>query len=211
MGWWTGGCRNRGQGRPGTEEPAIDQPAEGEALDAGRAEADAIEQAVERQKQRARDLRICETAHEAYGLAGQYLNWRDNEKVRDLIYPAVSDVMRLGEGRFQFRYDGETYAIGMNRRRGHLPDGDSYDVEEIEVLCGDRHVLQFDMYVDYDEFGAHRDVGDVQAFVDGPWVARLGSLVTAAAAHCEKVNAARAKEERENPERLSDLKRRFGL
>lgn len=53
--------------------------------------------------------------------------------------------------------------------------------------------------------------GDVEAFVEGPWVDELRALAEAASEHVRAVADTEAKKEREDPAKLADLKERFGV
>jgi hypothetical protein len=54
-------------------------------------------------------------------------------------------------------------------------------------------------------------LGEIEAFIEGPWVEHLRALNSKIIEHRRSVHEADAKRRREDPGKLADLKDRFGI
>ncbi len=109
--------------------------------------------------------------------------------------------------------NGHKYTFGYAERSFSVPD-DIYTLGTLSVFLEGDLVLEFEVNVNYPENAwddTTRSTGEIKAFVEGSWVGELAELTPKVRAHENQASAERAKLARENPAKLEDLKRRFGI
>jgi hypothetical protein len=175
---------------------------------------DEILNEVGRRKQRAIETGIRETLLSLYFDSFQhYPTWFLNNNM-DYIHPAITDARELDKGRIQITVDGKDYAFAYEEHYTTLPDGELYTSGKLSLSLNRELVLEFRVHVSSPEnpwAETTRSPGDLEAFIEGPWVEVFNALGPRVKAHEKEVTAKREKEPREDPSRLDDLRRRFGI
>lgn len=165
---------------------------------------------VEQRKNRAKELGIFETVFPLYHKHLRYYPaWTKNSP--KAIFPAVSEAVDLGDHRVRLKINGRSYTFSYSERS--IPGYDDFfTMGHLQITLEDQMVFECDVHVDdTDEFERKHTPGEIEAFIEGPWIEELKHLLTLILKHEEEESRLREKEQRENPEKLMDLKKRFGL
>ena len=172
---------------------------------------DAIYAEVERRKKRARDLGLPNGLPEFYQqFVRLYPIWQ--ERFPNWVPPGVESATDLKEQGIQFSYMGIQYRFVWSERS--FPMYDDYGTfGYLEIFAdGERMFrLQLSPEVDRNYGETSWCPGDIEAFIEGPWIEDLKRLARLATAHHEKELRLAAKHRREDPALLADLQTRFGI
>jgi len=181
--------------------------------EASMSEADRIEQEVGRRKKRAEDSRIRECVMDLYyDSLRHYDTWL--QKCPEDVHPSISGFSKVEPNGVRMTLGVHTYRFNYEEKDKAGFDGERYGSGTYEVSCDDQRVLKFRVYISYPEEWYDADPAEsersssvhrwpVGSGVEGPWAA-IKQHETAA-------RATREKNTREDPTRLEDLKKRFGI
>ncbi len=165
---------------------------------------------VEQRKERARKLGIGDTVIPLYyNHLKFYPAWTKNSP--KWISPTVSEAVDLGDHKVRLKINGRSYTFSYSERS--VPGYDeTFTMGTLQITLEDQKVFECDVHVDYeDELETKRTPGDIKAFIEGQWIEELKNLLTFVLKHEAEQSRLSEKERRENPEKLMDLKKRFGL
>ena len=175
---------------------------------------------IARRKQRAKDLKLRELLWKLYGSFFQYYS-HTLEKDPDTIHPEIRESLSIERGSHRFTFGGTKYELIC--KEGKV-ERDSYGSrsweDEIETtpltlslsVNGDR-VFEFEMRktVQYTRDAPlfHEYMGEVTAFIEGPWIEVLPNMVEALTQHrkaaWDRQNAPRGEQ------KLKEDMKHFGL
>jgi len=176
-------------------------------------EADRIEEEVSRRKKRAEESGIRECVMELYyGSLRCYDVWIHNSP--ESVYPGISGFEYVPRQGVKFTLGTRHYEFHYEEKSQTAFDGEVYRAGMYNVLCDNQRVLKFRVTIScpeewYDE--THRSAGAIEAFIDGPWVEELKNLGAAVKRHEAAARLTQERKAREDPARLEDLKKRFGI
>lgn len=176
---------------------------------------DEIRAEVERRRQRARDLKIRETLWDLEKSFKAYKIWlRDDPQfAKRAVYPGIE--LSTDEARFPLGHATSKLIYRKGKVSSHEYGGvDSSTTHgTITLKLDEDSVFEFEVAETIESFrdapGFSERLGEINRFIEGPWVAEIGEFV-------QKVNAhtASAFKERDAPREAreaEDLRKRFGL
>lgn len=187
---------------------------------------DAIYAEIEKRKRRAQELGVGDFVWELFDCVRYYPRYVHNDPPGQARYipPEITGAREAGHGNTVFVCDGVQYRFWWKEKnREH--DYSAYSERDFDttrtdgrlvLFVNDQRMLELKMYGEQ-FFGPDMPgpkewaIRGIEAFIEGPWVEHLRKLNQRRLQHLQSVYEADAKRKRENPEKLADLKERFGL
>jgi hypothetical protein len=185
-------------------------------------DADAIYAEIERRKQRAKELGVPQLVWGFFETIRYLPSYARDEPPGDkkFVPPFVTEIKKLAEGGLAFSCEGVAYSLawsgkGSDSYGGYRSRISSYNGRLALNVAEDR-VFELTLLGTQDESSDEYvpmewSIGNVEAFVEGPWIERVTELTVRIAQHRREVHEADAKKRREDPAKLKDLKDRFGI
>lgn len=174
---------------------------------------DEIYRQVQSRIRRAEELRIRETLWPLYQESFRsYPTWLKN--CPEYIYPGITDPIEVARDQVQLTINGKRYLFDYKERNSLLPDDYDTVIGTLALSVSDQLVFKFDIFITLPEewYDTRKhSFSQIDAFVEGPWITELEELFPKIKAHQQKTMEMRRKQEREDPKKLEDLRRRFGL
>ena len=177
-----------------------------------------IRKEIERRRQRAKDLKLRELVWDLFHTNLQY---HSSNLDKEIIFPAIRETLVVVNNRYRFAVGERQYELGYKPGREHRERCGTRQWEDevvttpIEFSLGvdEKPVFAFEMRrtVQYSRempiFSEY--MGDVTAFIGGPWVSDFIAMVAMVNQHKRSVWDRNATVGRE--ERLKEEMKRFGL
>ena len=173
-------------------------------------ETDRIEAEVEKRKKRAWELQLPQKLFSWYEeQARWYPAWTSNSPT---FLPSQIVGAAANQEGVSFSVGQKLYAFEWKEDSYLLPDGDMAWVASLRLRIDDRVVFALRASGSFDDIaGVVWKPIDVEAFVESPWVKLTLRLIEdAQTAYGDAIQAAKNRE-REDPKRLAELKRNFGI
>lgn len=173
---------------------------------------DEIYKEVERRKARAKELKISDVVFDTYEkkYLKYYPTWFSSEHNREALPPEVIGAESLDNKGVKIRLASGTYTFKYAEKVKNL-ENDVWIDGEFELLAEDQLVLAFSVYGVIGEYVTEYSINDIEAFIEGPWVEDLRRLSALIEAYNLKRKQEREKRERDDPQKLADLRKRFGI
>ncbi len=178
-------------------------------------EAEKVYAQVEARKRRARELGLdkllCELWHRHYLYC-----WPDQiKRLGHQTCPWVADAIDLDSGKAVDESKKETrikiivrereYIVGFSEKTYTFPEYSLYGL--LEVFSGSGRVLAINLSGQVVEWGTEWSAFDVEAFIEGDWIQDFKHIEKAIVKYSDE----QKRREREDPTKVADLKKRFGL
>jgi len=175
-------------------------------------EADEIRAAIAERKSRARDLKLRESL---WALYSSHLEYFQDQLHKDpeLIAPEIRDTLRFLRETIEFRVGSTLYKLCYRKGRVEIDrwGGDKVETTHatIDLDADGKSVFLFELRksVTYapDMPLFHTYMGEIDSFIEGPWVTELPALVDNLAKHKKNVW-----DRRNTPKLFAEMKK-FGL
>jgi hypothetical protein len=145
---------------------------------------DELAKEIARRQQVARDLKLRELVWNLYGSHLQYHS-RDTERERGLTHPILEQTLTIEDNRYSFPVGNERYTIAYSEEKKETSGrGDDETITtpvQLSIEVGCRLVFEFKMTRSVtcaeDAPRFREDIGDVTAFIEGPWVREFSAFV----------------------------------
>jgi hypothetical protein len=145
---------------------------------------DELAREIARRKQVAKDLKLRELVWTLYGSHLQYHS-RDTEREGGLVHPILEQTLTIEDNRYSFLVGNERYTTVYSEEiKETSGSGDDETITtpvQLSLELGCRVVFEFNMTrsVTYAEDAPlfHEYMGDVTAFIEGPWVREFSAFV----------------------------------
>lgn len=185
-------------------------------------DADAIYAEIERRKQRAKELGVPQLVWGFFETVRSLPSYARDEPpgYKKFVPPFVTEIKKLGERGLAFSYEGVEYSLAWSEKSSDSYGGSRYRISSyngrLALSVAEDRVFELTLFGTQDESSDEYvpmewTIGNVEAFVEGPWIERLTELTVKIAEHDHEVHEAAAKKRREDPAKLQDLKDRFGI
>ena len=171
---------------------------------------------IERRRKRAIDLGLRETAWNLYHSQFQYMD-DYLRKEPETILPEVKDSLKRSGNLTEFRFKDANYGLecvtGKVEGSGRGFDSTERTPMTITISVEGKRVFEFELKktVTYGEDMPyfHESMGNVKAFIDGPWVEQVSELLKAMRSHQQDIQ--KKKNAPREAQRLKEDMKRFGL
>ncbi|MCX6616907.1 MAG: hypothetical protein NTZ98_12530 [Acidobacteria bacterium] len=187
-------------------------------------EADEVYAEVERRKKHAWDSGIINRLPRLYReYLRHYPSWLKH--CPRYIHPSVTGILEPEPGQVRFTLKGNEYVCAYKEEwipypvfsdirpiQGHLPT--HFISGDLHLFFQGQKVLEIRISVEEARSGCGENTWeprDVEGFIEGPWVQDLIRLADNAEAHYKGEAKAAERERGQDPKKLADLKKRFGL
>lgn len=177
---------------------------------------DELAKEIERRKQAAKDLKLRELIWELYSSHLQYYS-SNVAKEPAAILPALKDSLSIKNNRYSFGINGTQYDIayeeGKKNRQGRWDDETETTPVRLSLERGCKLVFGFKMTKSI-TYGRESPLfseymGEVTAFIEGPWVQEVTTFVQEADQHRREYWTRRNAEKQ--AQKAQSERKRFGL
>jgi hypothetical protein len=171
---------------------------------------------IESRRKRAVDLGLRETVWNLY--YSQFQSIDDHlKKEPETILPEVKDSLKRSGNLSEFRFNGLDYGLrclaGNVEKYGRGFDSTETTPLTVTLSVEGKRVLEFELKktVTYGEDMPyfHEEMGNVKAFIEGPWVGKVGELLKAMRSFKQEIW--KKKKAPHEAQRLKEDMGRFGL
>lgn len=179
-------------------------------------EPEEIKAEIARRKQMVKDLRLRETVWSLYSSQFKYIDDKFREDP-ELILPEVRDTFKLSNNANDFRFNGSDYRLVYTegKKESDRWGGDKTVTTQATVMLkmNGELVFEFDLRTSvtyapeapiFDE-----SMGEIKAFIDGPWVTDVPELLQRMRSHSQGVWKIRNAPK--EAEKLKQEMKKFGL
>lgn len=171
-----------------------------------------IRREVSKRQARAKELGICEavlTLHRDH--LGAFTTWIT--KFPHYVHPCVSEAVQINRETIGATINDQRYVFRYAEHSFFAGDGDA-TMGKMTVTQGEKTILEFSVHIHApdNEWGETKyQPGEITAFVEDKWVNELKTLPALLKAHRDEQARIEKKKKDEDPEKLEDLKKRFGI
>ena len=175
-----------------------------------------IKAEIERRKEKAKSLKLRETVWNLYSSQFKYIDER-LQKDFELILPEVRETLKRSDSASEFGFNGTNYrlvCIERKREREHYGSDKTVTTHlTLSLNASGRLVFEFNMRTSvtyapdqpiFDDY-----MGEITAFIEGPWIADIVELLQEMMAHVQEVWKRRNAPK--EAQRLKKAMKKFGL